>query len=49
MNKLAISVKINDLTDNLDVKRYQTITEREVKRINKYLKWYRVLTDWDVK
>lgn len=49
LNKLAISVKINDLIDNLDVKRYETITEREVKRINKYLKWYRYLTELDAK
>lgn len=42
-NKLAIAVKINDLTDNLDVKRLEKITEEDMKRINKYLKAYRRL------
>lgn len=47
-NKLAIKVKINDLTDNLDVKRYKELGEKELKRLNKYLKWYKVLINLDV-
>ena len=42
-NKLAIAVKINDLTDNLDVKRLEKLTEEDMKRINKYLEAYRRL------
>jgi len=43
-NKLAINVKINDLTDNLDVKRIREVNEKDLKRINKYLAAYRTLT-----
>lgn len=48
-NKLAVRVKINDLSDNLDVKRYNILGEKELKRLNKYLKWYKVLVNLDVK
>ena len=44
-NKLAINVKINDLTDNMDVRRFTVMTEKDLKRINKYLKAYRQLTE----
>ncbi|MFA7290594.1 MAG: phosphohydrolase [Melioribacteraceae bacterium] len=47
-NSLAIKVKINDLTDNLDVKRYNVLTEKELEKLNKYLKWYKVLVKMDV-
>ena len=43
-NKLAISVKINDLTDNLDIKRMSEVRNENLKRINKYLKAYKYLT-----
>ena len=43
-NRLAVAVKINDLTDNLDIRRFDAITERDVPRINKYLKAYKRLT-----
>jgi (p)ppGpp synthase/HD superfamily hydrolase len=42
-NSLAIKVKINDLIDNLDVKRLHEITEKDVARLNKYLAAYREL------
>ena len=42
-NPLAIRVKINDLEDNLDVRRLPEITEKDLKRMNKYLKAYREL------
>lgn len=43
---LAIAVKINDLTDNMDLKRMpRLLTERDLKRFNKYIKYYRYLTD----
>ena len=42
-NELAMRVKLNDLTDNMDVRRMQEVTERDVKRLNKYLKaWKRI-------
>ena len=39
-NRLAIAVKINDLTDNLDVRRLPSITEKDMTRLNKYLNAY---------
>jgi len=42
-NPLAIKVKINDLVDNLDIKRLQSVTEKDVPRLNKYLEAYRQL------
>ncbi|MFN8671750.1 MAG: phosphohydrolase [Candidatus Sericytochromatia bacterium] len=46
-NKLAISVKINDLTDNLDIKRFEQLKETDLKRLNKYLKAYKKLTEFN--
>jgi len=43
-NALAVKVKISDLTDNLDIKRIPEITEKDIPRLNKYLKAYRMLT-----
>lgn len=43
---LAIAVKINDLKDNMDLTRFTGLmTERDYKRINKYLKAYQYLTE----
>jgi (p)ppGpp synthase/HD superfamily hydrolase len=42
-NKLAISVKINDLEDNLDARRMLQISEKDIPRFNKYLKAYHEL------
>lgn len=42
-NPLAVAVKINDLTDNMDIRRLTTITEADVQRLRKYLKAYREL------
>lgn len=44
-NPLAVAVKINDLTDNMDVRRLTTITEADVQRLRKYLKAYRELVE----
>jgi (p)ppGpp synthase/HD superfamily hydrolase len=44
-NPIAIKVKINDLRDNLDVKRLQKISDKDMSRINKYLKMYNQLTE----
>ena len=43
-NHLAVAVKINDLTDNMDVRRYKELTDWDVKRLRKYLKAYQELT-----
>ncbi|MBT0548462.1 phosphohydrolase [Riemerella anatipestifer] len=43
---LAIAVKINDLTDNMDLKRVnKPLTEKDLKRFNKYLKAYHYLIE----
>ena len=43
---LAIAVKINDLKDNMDLTRFNSLaTEKDLKRINKYLKAYQYLID----
>lgn len=42
-NPLAVKVKINDLTDNMDIRRLVYISEKDVKRLRKYLKAYRQL------
>ena len=43
-NRLAVAVKINDLTDNLDVRRLNEITDKDVARLRKYHKAYKELT-----
>lgn len=43
-NPLAIKVKLNDLTDNMDVKRMTAMTEADVPRMNKYLKAFKMLS-----
>ncbi len=42
-NHLAMRVKLNDLEDNMDIRRLPKITERDVKRLKKYLKIYNQL------
>ncbi len=42
-NPLAVKVKINDLTDNMDIRRLAYISEKDVKRLRKYLKAYKQL------
>ena len=42
-NPLAVAVKINDLTDNMDIRRLSTLTDADVQRLRKYLKAYREL------
>ena len=42
-NPLAVAVKINDLTDNMDIRRQQTLTDADVQRLRKYLKAYQSL------
>jgi (p)ppGpp synthase/HD superfamily hydrolase len=39
-NRLACLVKLNDLTDNMDIRRVPELTEKDIPRFNKYLKAY---------
>lgn len=42
---LAIRVKLNDLTDNMDLKRLEVLTDDDVVRMRKYLNAYNQLTN----
>lgn len=42
-NPLAVKVKINDLTDNMDIRQLAYISEKDVKHLRKYLKAYKQL------
>ena len=44
-NPLATAVKINDLTDNMDIRRLPYLSDKDVKRLKKYLKAYKRLID----
>ena len=44
-NDLAVRVKLNDLTDNMDLRRLKEITDEDVVRMRKYLDAYNQLTD----
>ena len=40
---LAVAVKINDLTDNMDIRRLPYLSDKDIKRLKKYLKAYKKL------
>jgi (p)ppGpp synthase/HD superfamily hydrolase len=42
-DSLATAVKINDLTDNMDIRRLPYLSDKDVKRLKKYLKAYKKL------
>ena len=42
-NPLAVAVKINDLTDNMDIRRLPYLSDKDIKRLKKYLKAYKRL------
>lgn len=42
-NPLATAVKINDLSDNMDIRRLPYLSDKYVKRLKKYLKAYKKL------
>jgi (p)ppGpp synthase/HD superfamily hydrolase len=44
-NRLACIVKLNDLTDNMDIKRIPEVTENDIARLNKYLNAYRTISN----
>lgn len=43
-NPLAVRVKLNDLTDNMDIRRLDELTDKHVERMRKYLNAYKQLT-----
>jgi (p)ppGpp synthase/HD superfamily hydrolase len=43
-NPLATAVKLNDLTDNMDIRRLPYLSDKDIKRLKKYLKAYKLLT-----
>lgn len=42
-NPLAVAVKINDLSDNMDIRRLPYLSDKDIKRLKKYLKAYKRL------
>ena len=44
-NSMAIRVKLADLEDNMDLKRIDVITEKDIVRLNKYLKAWRMINE----
>ncbi|MBX2952300.1 MAG: hypothetical protein KF870_07330 [Leadbetterella sp.] len=45
LDETAIRVKINDLEDNMAIRRLTEITPKDAERLNKYLLAYKRLTD----
>lgn len=45
-NPTAIRVKLNDLKDNMDITRLSHIGEKDVERLNKYLRAYKHLLSY---
>ncbi|MVT07035.1 HD domain-containing protein [Chitinophaga tropicalis] len=43
-NPLSCAVKLHDLTDNMDVRRIPEVTEKDVPRLNKYLRAYKIIS-----
>ncbi len=37
-NSIASKVKISDLEDNIDIRRFNVLKEEDLKRLNKYLR-----------
>ena len=44
-NPLAVKVKLSDLKDNMDITRLGEVTEKDLDRLNKYIRAYRQLTE----
>ena len=44
-NPLAVKVKLNDLKDNMNITRLEEVTEKDLARLNKYIRAYRQLTE----
>ena len=44
-NALAVSVKLNDHVDKMDIRRLPYLSDKDIKRLKKYLKAYKQLTN----
>lgn len=42
-NPMAAAVKLNDLTDNMDIRRLPYLSDKDVKRLKRYLRAYKRL------
>lgn len=45
LNPIGRQVKIHDLEDNMDITRLHSLSEKDLERLNKYLKAYRTLIE----
>jgi (p)ppGpp synthase/HD superfamily hydrolase len=45
LNPIGRQVKLHDLEDNMDITRLNELTEKDIFRLNKYLKAYRYLKE----
>ena len=43
-NPIALKVKIADLEDNMDIRRLDVLTEKDMEKLNRYLRAWRYLT-----
>lgn len=43
-NPIALKVKIADLEDNMDIRRIDVLTEKDMERLNRYLRAWRYFT-----
>ncbi|MCE5206606.1 MAG: phosphohydrolase [Porphyromonadaceae bacterium] len=48
-NPIAVRVKLNDLTDNMDVRRWDEVQYHDLARLQKYLEVYKLLTEQEQK
>ena len=48
-NHIAVRVKLNDLTDNMDIRRWDEIQYHDLARLQKYLEAYKLLTEQEHK
>ena len=46
-NPIAVRVKLNDLTDNMDIRRWKEVQYHDLARLQKYLEAYKLLTEQD--
>ncbi len=48
-NPIAVRVKLNDLTDNMDIRRWDEVQYHDLARLQKYLEAYKLLTEQEQK
>ena len=48
-NPIAVRVKMNDLSDNMDIRRWNEVQEKDIPRLQKYLSAYKQLTEIEEK